>query len=47
MAKTFRTWQPKKLKRLRKHGFRSKMETTDGRKILQKRRLQGRQRLAI
>ena len=42
-----RTWQPKKLKRIRKHGFMSRLETASGRNLLQRRRLHGRQRLAV
>ncbi|MBI2008697.1 50S ribosomal protein L34 [Candidatus Amesbacteria bacterium] len=42
-----RTWQPKKLKRLRKHGFRAKMKTRSGRAILKRRRLVGRKKLAV
>jgi large subunit ribosomal protein L34 len=37
-----RTWQPKKRKRVKKHGFMKRMLTAGGRKILKARRLKGR-----
>ena len=37
-----RTWQPKKLKRLRKHGFLHRTETSGGLNILKRRRAKGR-----
>ncbi|KKT72301.1 MAG: 50S ribosomal protein L34 [Candidatus Collierbacteria bacterium GW2011_GWB1_44_6] len=42
-----RVYQPKKVKRIRKHGFRIKMATAAGRNVIRKRRAKGRVKLAL
>ncbi|HNQ16497.1 MAG TPA: 50S ribosomal protein L34 [Candidatus Woesebacteria bacterium] len=42
-----RTWQPKKQKRQKKHGFLSRMRTLAGRNLLKRRRTKGRKSLSV
>jgi large subunit ribosomal protein L34 len=47
MPQTKRTYQPKKRKRVKKHGFMKRMSTPGGKNVIRKRRNKGRRKLVV
>lgn len=47
MAKTKRTWQPKKRKRIKKHGYMKRMSSPGGKNVVKRRKAKGRKKVTV
>ena len=47
MPKTKRTWQPKKRKRIKKHGFMKRMLSPGGKNVIKRRKAKGRKKVTV
>ena len=47
MPKTKRTWQPKKRKRIKKHGFMKRMSSPGGKNVVKRRKAKGRKKVTV
>ena len=47
MPKTKRTWQPKKVKRMKKHGFMERMSSPGGQNVIKRRKAKGRKKITV
>ncbi|MBW6441317.1 50S ribosomal protein L34 [Patescibacteria group bacterium] len=47
MGKTKRTWQPKKRKRVKKHGFLKRMSSPGGINVIKRRKAKGRKEVVV
>ncbi len=47
MPKTKRTYQPKKRKRIKKHGYMKRMSSPGGKNVIKRRKAKGRKKVTV